>query len=430
MIYLIISYLRSLVILSFLACLMFVVDTKIKYVNYIDNIETLYQFFIIGFLVLTIFYIIFYKYILMPYSLNLHSIFSHNTFIQVRNKRTLFLDYFWNIRRFKPKNLKEKIYLKDLKKFEIEFKNLVSIDIDMYRNKQENILHFLSLLDKDYQLKVYPIKSKSILLSFFKLPKYYEIEYSFLKKNLLFLGIYENGFFYKNFIELDHHLIVGESGSGKSNLMQLYILNFLFNIHLINKMFFVDLKGGVELKRFENKSNIEFISEIEKLDTYLDLILEELKNTQNEMLIKGIRKLDKYTILVFDEIGAISVYPNKKLRDSIYDKLALISMQGRASGILLFAFAQKIDNSILPSSIVNNLQSRVLLKTSSDYNVNIIDLKENIRKNITHTEIQDFPKGRGIIKDGLTSEKILIHFPFITDNLINQSINIDFSKIN
>ena len=191
----------------------------------------------------------------------------------------------------------------------------------------------------------------------------------------------------------------------------------------------IDLKGGVELKRYEHIEKVEFVSEIYNLDKFLDAVLLDLKESQKLMLETNTRKINEYTLIIFDEIGAISVHPDKKLRDSIFDKLALIAMQGRSSGILLFLFAQKIDNTILPVSVVNNLQSRVLLKTSSDYNINIIDLKENIRERITATEIQDFNKGRAIYKDGLTSEKHLIQFPYLSDKFLNAMLHLDYQTI-
>jgi S-DNA-T family DNA segregation ATPase FtsK/SpoIIIE len=209
--------------------------------------------------------------------------------------------------------------------------------------------------------------------------------------------------------------------------MQLLNINFLYNIGSINKMYMIDLKGGVELKEYELINKIEFVSDILKLDSLLDNIIQDLKDTQKFMLDNNIRKYNKYTLIVFDEIGAISVYPDKKLRESIFNKLSLIAMQGRSSGHLLFMFAQKIDNTILPTTITNNIQSRVLLKTSNDYNINIIDLKDNIRERITTTEIQDFCKGRAIYKNGLTSEKYLIQFPFISDKFLSSIIKY-FSK--
>jgi len=423
MIYGVISYFRSLLIVGFLVVLSFGGYVYLLGADYKTKLDLLYLLLSASAVLITYYYVRYWKYILMPYSLNLHSIFSHNTLIEIRNKRTLFLDYFTGIKKIKPKSVIEEIYTKGLKRFTLEYNNLTSIDIDNYRQSAERILHYLGLIGKKFEVSIYPQKSKSVLLSFYKLPEFYEIEMGILKKDCLLLGIYEKGFYYRSLDTLDHHLIVGESGSGKSNFMHLLNLNFLFNLHRINKMYMIDLKGGVELKPYENIDKVEFVSDIERLDALLDDVLLDLKQTQELMLKTGVRKLNNFTMLIFDEIGAVSVYPDKKIRESIFNKLALIAMQGRSSGILLFLFGQKVDNTILPASVVNNVQSRVLMKTSSDYNINIIDLKDNIRERITATEIQDFIKGRAIIKDGLTSDKHLIQFPFISDKFLASIIS-------
>lgn len=418
MIYGIISYFRSLLFLGFLVTGLFVAYVEILSKVYMEELNLLYLMLGLSTMLITVVYIKYWEYILLPYSINLHSQFSHNTLIEIRNKRTLFLDFFVFKNNLKSKNSLEEIYTKGLKRFELEYANLVSIDLDMYRQNKEKILHYLGIF-KDFEVSINPKKNKSVVLSFYKLPNYYEMDYSLFKKDFIFLGIYEKGFYYRDIDTLDHHLIVGESGGGKSNLMQLFNLNFLFNLNRFNKMYMIDLKGGVELKRYEKVHNVEFVSNIEKLDILLDSVLQELESTQKFMLENNIRKLDTYTLLIFDEIGAVSVYPDKKIRESIFNKLSLIAMQGRASGILLFLFGQKIDSTILPTAITNNIQSRILLKTANDNNINIIDLKDNIRERISTKEIQDFTKGRAIIKNGLTSDKNLLQTPFIADNLLN-----------
>ncbi len=423
MIYGIISYFRSLLIVGFLVIFSFIGYVYLLGIDYKMKLDFLYFLLSVSAVLITYFYARYWKYIVMPYSLNFHSIFSHNTLIETRNKRTLFLDYFVSKEKMKPKSVIEQIYTKDLKRFSLEYSNFTSIDIENYRQSAEKILHYLGLIDKRFEVSIYPQKSKSVQLSFYKLPEFYEIEMGIFKKDHLLLGIYEKGFYYRSLDTLDHHLIVGESGSGKSNFMHLLNINFLFNMHRINKMYMIDLKGGVELKAYENIDKVEFVSDIERLDALLDDVLLDLKQTQELMLKTGVRKLNNFTLLIFDEIGAVSVYPDKKIRESIFNKLALIAMQGRSSGILLFLFGQKIDNTILPTSVVNNIQSRVLMKTTSDYNINIIDLKDNIRERITATEIQDFNKGRAILKDGLTSDKHLVQFPFISDSFLSSILS-------
>ncbi len=423
MIHGLLSYLKSLLIVGFLVCIAYILYVDIANVNLQKNLWKLYYFLGLGAVLVSLYYIKNWNYINMPYALNLHGIFLHNTFTENRNKRTLFLDFFLFKKTIKSKRLLTDIYTKQLGRFSLTFSNFIALDIENYRKEKERILHYLGLLTQNYEVSIYPKNKRSVELIFYKLPNYYEFEWSLmLQKGYIFLGIYEQEFLYRDLSTLDHHLIVGESGSGKSNFMQLLSINFLFNKEQINKLYMVDLKGGVELKRYKSIPFIEFVGNIQQLDRFLDLILEDLDRTQKEMLATGVRKLHKYTILIFDEIGAVSVYPDKKLRESIFNKLALIAMQGRSSGILLFLFGQKIDNTILPSNIVNNLQSRVLLKTSNDNNINIIDLKDNIRERITQTEVQDFPKGRAIYKDGLSSQKDLVQFPFISDKMIDYFI--------
>ncbi len=424
MFYGIISFFKSLIIWGLVSTSIYTLLIYIQNISFMNNLHILMFLYTIVLIERLYFYIKYWKYIILPYSLNLH-----NNFKDDRAQRDLFLDRFVAIRKIRSKKVLERILCKDLDRFELEYKNFVAIDIDNYKQNTEQILHFLGLIDKRYEVNIYHKKDKNIVLSFYKLPKLYEVDRSPFKPNQLFLGMNEKGLLYRDLNSLDHHIIVGSSGSGKSNFMQMLNINFLFNLCSIKKMYMVDLKGGVELKRFEKLDKVQFVSDIYKLNSFLDTVIEDLKTTQEDMLRTNTRKTKELTLLIFDEIGAISVYPDKNLREEIFNKLALIAMQGRSSSIFLFLFAQKMDASVLPSSVINNINSRVLLSTSSDYNINLIDLKDNIRENITWVEVQDFSKGRAIYKDGITSEKSLVQFPFISDSFLDSVISLDMENI-
>lgn len=424
MFYGIISFLKSLILWSLIASFIYIIVVSIQSKEPLQNLLALYPALIFILIERIYYYSRYWKYIILPYSLNLH-----NNFKDDRAKRDLFLDRFVAIRKIKSKNVLERILCKDLDKFELEYKNFIAIDVNNYKQYTEQILHFLKLIDKKYEVKVYHKKDRNIVLSFYKLPQFYDVDICPFKPNKLFLGINEKGLLYRDLETIDHHLIVGESGSGKSNFMQQLNINFLFNLCKIKKLYMIDLKGGVELKRFEKLNKVEFVSDIYKLNELLDDVIEDLKATQEEMLRTNTRKIKELTLLIFDEVGAISTYPDKKLKEDIFNKLSLIAMQGRSSSIFLFLFAQKMDTNVLPSSIINNIASRVLLKTSSDYNINIIDLKDNIRENITWVEIADFDRGRAIYKNGLTSEKSLVQFPFIEDVFLDSIISLEMENI-
>ena len=187
MIYGIISYFRSLFILGFLVGILFVAYVEILSKAYLQELNLLYFMLGLSSMLITVVYIAFWEYILLPYSINLHSQFSHNTLIEIRNKRTLFLDFFVLKNNLESKNSLEEIYTKGLKRFELEYANLVSIDLDMYRNSKEKILHYLGIF-KDYEVSINPKKNKRVVLSFYKFTIYYEMDYSLFKKDSIVLA--------------------------------------------------------------------------------------------------------------------------------------------------------------------------------------------------------------------------------------------------
>ena len=70
----------------------------------------------------------------------------------------------------------------------------------------------------------------------------------------------------------------------------------------------------------------------------------------------------------------------------------------------------------IPINMLSNIQSRILMKTDSDFNTNsIIETKETIEE-ITLQKVANFNRGRAIIKDGESSKKSLIQVPYISGN--------------
>ena len=77
-----------------------------------------------------------------------------------------------------------------------------------------------------------------------------------------------------------------------------------------------------------------------------------------------------------------------------------------------------------------HLQGSFLLRTSSQFNINnTIGLNEEVEE-ITRIRVQDFPKGRVIFKDGLSSEKVLLQTPYLAQNVQNSMIKYFQSWVN
>ena len=236
---------------------------------------------------------------------------------------------------------------------------------------------------------------------------------SMYKPNIINFGSSIKGDYIIPFSELTHTIVVGESGSGKSNFMHHLLSSFISSKTEIERIELIDLKG-TELFIYQGIKYMHFIDElIQVRDTLLTVrgkMQERFKvmKTQGEQLYSG-----KYHFIVIDEIGTIGTCPDKKLRDEIFNLMIKISQKGRAAKILLFIFAQKIDSTNIPSNVLANIQTKILMKTDSDFNINNTIGKKEDLENITILNPDSFPRGRAIIKNGYTSEKVLVQFPLI-----------------
>lgn len=145
-------------------------------------------------LFLTIYYLKYWKYILMPYSLKLISQ------PKGENKEVaVFLDKF--IKYDKKKNI-------------LYYKNKNAIDIKLYQEKQREILHYLGLHNKSVELDIKPYKNKWVKIHIYKLPYSFDFDIGKLKQGYLYYGVSKNGDYYKKLEEQTSMITVAESGAG------------------------------------------------------------------------------------------------------------------------------------------------------------------------------------------------------------------------
>ncbi|MGJ0310769.1 FtsK/SpoIIIE domain-containing protein [Aliarcobacter cryaerophilus] len=203
------------------------------------------------------------------------------------------------------------------------------------------------------------------------------------------------------------------SGSGKSVLLNLKLLSHLKNINLIDRLILCDFKGGVELNRYSNLN--EKITFIDTMEDFIAM-LEDLVKTMNEryQYLKSNSELkyhNDFIFLIIDEFGTIASFP-KKEREHIFILLTLILQKGRACNLLTDFYLQKFDAQSVPTQISVNFTSTTLMRSQSDYaNSQLIGVQEEIKK-INNLEPIDFPIGRMIHKNGLTSEYSLVQVPY------------------
>lgn len=367
-----------------------------SFVASFSDVYVLYLF-IAGLIILNISVIIniltYYKEVSMPYSLG-------------------FLN---PIREFEWQNKNIKVshdrFVK-IKNNSIFYKNSIAIDLQKYENSKNKIVQYLNL-PNNHEVEIVPWGRKGVEIKFFSLPMDSSIEAESYQLNKINYGLDADGIYFIDILKQTHLLCVGESGSGKSNFMHHLLKSVFVNIKSIENLTLVDLKG-TELYRYRYLKHVDFIDDIEgvletlkSLKSEMNSRFEEMKE-KNEVLYRG-----EFRFVFIDEIGTIGTHPNKKLRDEIFALMIELFQKGRAAKILFFIFAQKIDSTNIPSNVLANIQTKVLMKTDSDFNINnTIGTKESIEK-ITHLDVDSFPRGRAIVKNGDNSEKVLVQIPFV-----------------
>lgn len=328
--------------------------------NYIDNYIVNDRFFILYISVFGVInlYLLYwatknYKYLNLAYSMGLY------------NQARQFEGYEKKTRVYFDKFIKKKKYEHD--RFSLFFKNWISIEPKNYNDKKEAIAQYLGW---DGDIKIFSNKTRGVELFFYKLPNIYHVPHSIYKNAFINFGESINGEYIIPFQELTHTIVVGESGSGKSNFMHHLLNSFITSKNEIEKIELIDLKG-TELFIYNDIKYMHFIDKVQDVRDTLLSIKKEME-TRFQTMKENYKLLysGKYHFIIIDEVGTIGTHPEKKLRDEIFNLMIEIAQKGRAAKILLFIFAQKIDSTNIPSNVLANMQTRILMKTDSDFNIN------------------------------------------------------------
>ena len=354
------------------------------------------------------YYIKNWKYITMPYSLKLITQpKDENSETSVFVDKFVFYNKFTNTLYFRNKN---------------------AIDLKLYQDKKNEIMHFLGLHNKSIEMDVKPLFRKWVKIELYELPNSFNFEIRKLKKGYLYYGVSSKGDYYQSIENQTTMIVVGESGSGKSNLLNLLIYSIFYNYgngsyedSNISSTILIDLKGN-ELSLYKYKGT-QFIDNIQDVATVFTELKEVMYNRYKEMQINGDKLYKgKPIYVVIDEVGTIGTYHDKKIRDAIFNDMIELFQKGRACKIIFLIFAQKCDSTNIPSNVLTNIQSRILMKTDSEFNTNsMIGTKEQIQT-ITHIDVANFNKGRAIIKDGISSQTTLIQVPYVSEEQHRQTV--------
>ncbi|MEA3451641.1 MAG: FtsK/SpoIIIE domain-containing protein [Bacteroidota bacterium] len=291
-----------------------------------------------------------------------------------------------------------------------------------YVNTIKNDIKQVLKIAQNKSIKIERYKQKDIKIEILPELQQYNINITMLKDGYVYFGKNnKNEDIYINTNELTHYLVAGASGSGKSVLQNLLIASFLYNIKNIKNLYLVDLKGGaVEFGRYNNfANNVNVISSIKQLLMLTRELLKEMNNIFEDMSKNNITKLKKDAIIVtIDEYGTIETQSHELEKEDateLKNNLKTLLAKSRAANIKFFIATQKATSDSIDTTLRENLQSKILMKTKS---------KDAQKATINSLEILDeldinpakFAKGQYLFLDDTTGDDQYIQAPFVPDN--------------
>ena len=242
-----------------------------------------------------------------------------------------------------------------------------------------------------------------------------------LPENSFFIGHSINGPLSQNITELPHMLIAGATGSGKSIFFKQMLMGLLESTPHI-QMYLIDLKGGLEMKDFKAAPNVRVLKTIGDSLKILEHIyaemmsrFDELEKSGRKQIIPGVDKKDRIIVAV-DEASVLYMKRNQydPNKDDVLKARQLadsISRLSRASAIHLILSTQKVDKSVIPTSVTENISGRMAFRANSLQGSMVV---------LGCKDAADLPEivGRGIWSFGTT--KRTIQAPYIGAKFIRK----------
>ncbi len=163
--------------------------------------------------------------------------------------------------------------------------------------------------------------------------------------------------------EINHMLIGGTTGSGKSIAVHALLLSVITQTKPSDVRFILmDFKQGQTFRDYKNIPHLAtkiIIDKIEAMEA-LDWLNEEMDRRHK------LKKLDKEPeiICIMEEVLSM-FHDDKETKEEIVNQLSNLFEKGRSAKIHLILIAQNADENVRKSSIIRNITTKVVLKTSN-----------------------------------------------------------------
>ena len=220
--------------------------------------------------------------------------------------------------------------------------------------------------------------------------------------------------------QLPHMLIAGSTGSGKSVFFKQVLMGLLQSTENL-QLYCIDLKAGLEMNCFKRLPNSYVVKNLSLAVGLMSSIEDEMRRRFKFLEQNGLREIvperDGFDriVLSIDESSMLTGklpkthrdYDNNVKAGEILDNLCKLS---RAAAIHIVLATQKVDKTVLPTQVSENISGRMAFKANSVAG----------STQVIHTkEAADLPqiKGRGIWLVGTT--KHIVQGPFLSEDRLD-----------
>ncbi len=175
--------------------------------------------------------------------------------------------------------------------------------------------------------------------------------------------------------QVHHMLIGGATGSGKSIAVHALLLSVITQTEPSDVRFILmDFKQGQTFEYYENIPHLATKIITDKIEAInaLDWLNNEMNRRHK---LKNLNK-EPEIICIMEEVLSL-FHDDKEIKKEMINRLSNLFEKGRSAKIHLILVIQNADENIKKSSIIRNITTKVVLKTSDVYHSNnIARLKE------------------------------------------------------
>jgi ABC-type oligopeptide transport system ATPase subunit len=420
---------------------------KLKFLNIVNDIVLVLSLSVLSFFLLQVFYLT------LKIGFDVNVLGNYNTYLQITQNvfknflnlrdfewpdkvffyyfvfifSLIFIYFLYLIHSIKKADLLAKLSSLNLEGYRLKYRKngLLFIvrrgeELDKKKFEDESLENIRQVFSKffgDDEVVVERYKNRGFYIKKVKL-NVAEFDVKNIKKGQIYFGRgLKNGDIYLKIPELTHFLIVGQSGAGKSVFQNLLINQFIYNLkNGVEELYLIDLKGGVEFLQYSKFKNVKVITDIPQLLNLSRFLIEKMDERYKRMIKKGWKNWKKEQIIIIideyasvqDQAGLLEKEEEKELKNNLRTLLA----KARASGIKFFVSTQKATSDSIDTTLRENLQSKILMRTVSKDAQKVVIPKEQIEE--LGVEPARFGKGRFV----LFTEKILdlVQSPFIEED--------------